>query len=70
MDLLIGDRLVIQIDGATHTGEQRDKDIAHDAQLVLRGYRVLRFSYEQVMHRWPEVQSVIMEAVAQGAHLA
>ncbi|UUE20472.1 endonuclease domain-containing protein [Microbacterium sp. J1-1] len=70
VDLLIGDRLVIQIDGATHTGEQRDKDIAHDAQLVLRGYRVLRFSYEQVMHRWPEVQSVIMEAVAQGAHLA
>lgn len=69
VDLLIGDRLVIQIDGATHTGEQRSKDIAHDAQLILRGYRVLRFSYEQVMHRWPEVQSVIMEAVAQGAHL-
>ncbi|WP_240745059.1 MULTISPECIES: endonuclease domain-containing protein [unclassified Microbacterium] len=70
VDLLIGDRLVIQIDGATHAGEQRTKDIAHDAQLMIRGYRVLRFSYEQVMQRWPEVQTVIMEAVAQGAHLA
>lgn len=70
VDLLIGDRLVIQIDGATHTGRQRTNDIAHDAQLTLRGYHVLRFSYEQIMERWSEVQSVIMEAVAQGRHLA
>lgn len=69
VDLLIGERLVIQIDGATHAGAQRTSDIAHDAQLLLRGYRVLRFSYEQVMERWHEVQAVIMEAVAQGAHL-
>lgn len=70
VDLLIGDRLVVQIDGATHTGAQRTSDIAHDAQLVLRGYHTLRFSYEQVMERWHEVQAVIMEAVAQGKHLA
>lgn len=70
VDLLIGERLVVQIDGATHTGAQRTRDIAHDAQLVLHGYYSLRFSYEQVMERWPEVQAVIMEAVAQGKHLA
>lgn len=70
VDLLIGERLVIQIDGATHTGAQRTSDIAHDAELVLRGYHPLRFSYEQVMDRWHEVQAVIMEAVAQGKHLA
>jgi very-short-patch-repair endonuclease len=70
VDLLIGERLVIQIDGATHTGAQRTSDIAHDAQLVLRGYHPLRFSYEQVMDRWHDVQAVIMEAVAQGKHLA
>ncbi|MCK2034812.1 endonuclease domain-containing protein [Microbacterium sp. SSW1-49] len=70
VDLLIGERLVVQIDGATHTGAQRTRDIAHDAQLVLRGYHPLRFSYEQVMERWHEVQAVIMEAVAQGKHLA
>lgn len=70
VDLLIGERLVIQIDGATHTGAQRTSDIAHDTQLILRGYHPLRFSYEQVMERWHEVQAVIMEAVAQGKHLA
>lgn len=70
VDVLIGERLVIQLDGATHTGAQRTRDIEHDAQLMLRGYHVLRFSYEQVMERWPEVQAVVMEAVAQGRHRA
>lgn len=70
VDILIGERLVIQIDGATHTGQQRTKDIEHDAQLMLRGFHVLRFSYEQIMKRWPEVQAVVMEAVSQGLHRA
>lgn len=70
VDLLIGDRLIIQIDGATHTGAQRTIDIEHDAQLALRGYHVLRFSYEQIMERWPEVQAVIMNAIACELHLA
>jgi very-short-patch-repair endonuclease len=69
IDLLIGERLVIQIDGATHVGAQRTTDIEHDAQLMLRGYTVLRFGYEQIMARWPEVQAIIMDAVAQGKHL-
>lgn len=70
VDLLIGERLIVQIDGATHTGVQRTRDIEHDAALVLRGYHVLRFSYEQIMERWHEVQAIIMGAVAQGLHLA
>lgn len=70
VDVLIGERLVIQIAGATHTGEQRTSDIEHDAQLALQGYHVLRFSYEQIMERWEGVQAVVMEAVAQGLHLA
>lgn len=70
VDLLIGERLVIQIDGATHTGIQRTMDIAHDAKLKLCGYHVLRFSYEQVMERWEEVQAIIMTAIAQRLHRA
>ncbi|WP_309127032.1 type IV toxin-antitoxin system AbiEi family antitoxin domain-containing protein [Microbacterium sp.] len=70
VDLLIGERLVVQIDGATHTGAQRTSDIRHDAELTLRGYHVLRFSYEQIMDRWEQVQAIIMEAVAQGLHRA
>lgn len=70
VDVLIGERLVIQIDGATHTGAQRTRDIEHDARLTLHGYHVLRFSYEQIMAHWEQVQAVIMEAVAQGLHRA
>lgn len=70
VDALIGDRLVLQIDGSTHVGEQREKDIAYDRQLVLLGYTVIRVSYWQVMHDWPTVQHQIMLAVAQGLHRA
>lgn len=70
VDLLIGERLVVQIDGAHHTGAQRTSDIEHDAQLMLHGYHVLRFSYEQIMEHWHDVQQVIMDAVAQRLHLA
>lgn len=69
-DLLIGDRLVVQIDGATHTGAQRDEDIRHDAELRLMGYHVIRVGYHQVMERWHAVQDLIMRAVAQELHLA
>lgn len=38
--------------------------------LMLLGYHVIRVSYGQVMHGWPEVQEQIMQAVAQGLHRA
>ena len=70
VDFLIGERLVLQIDGGTHVGAQREKDIAHDARLMLMGYHVIRVGYSQVVHRWPEVQELITRAVAQGLHRA
>lgn len=70
VDVLIGDRLVVQIDGAHHVGAQRTADIQHDAALLLLGYHVIRVGYEQVVHRWHEVQEMIMDAVAQGLHRA
>lgn len=68
VDLLIGDRLVLQIDGGTHVGAQRDSDNRHDAELRLRGYHVIRVGYRQVVESWPEVQALIMAAVAAGLH--
>jgi very-short-patch-repair endonuclease len=70
VDVLIGDRLALQLDGGTHIGAQREADIAHDAALTLMGYHVIRVGYSQVVHRWHEVQDHIMRAVAQGLHLA
>ncbi|MFT4212775.1 MAG: DUF559 domain-containing protein [Microbacterium sp.] len=70
VDILIGDRLVVQIDGGHHVGAQRAEDIRHDAELTLMGYHVIRVGYDQVMHCWHEVQDLIMQAVAQGLHRA
>lgn len=70
VDVLIGDRLVVQIDGATHVGPQRAEDIRHDAELKMLGFHVIRVSYAQVMNEWHVVQDLIMRAVAQGLHLA
>ena len=68
VDVLVGSRLVIQIDGAHHVGAQRSEDIRHDAELKVRGYHVIRVSYPQIMFDWPSVQDLIMRAVAQRLH--
>jgi very-short-patch-repair endonuclease len=72
VDLLIGERLVVQIDGFEHhsTSAQRTKDVALDAELVLRGFTVLRFTYAQVVHDWDSVERTIARAIAAGAHRA
>lgn len=70
VDLLIGDCLVLQIDGGHHVGAQRESDIAHDAELTLMGYHVIRVGYAAIIDDWAAVQDRIMRAVAQGLHLA
>jgi len=69
VDLLIGRRLIAQIDGSSHTGHQRDRDTRHDAQSAMEGYHVLRFGYRQVMDRWEEVEAAVLGAIARGLHL-
>lgn len=71
IDFLIGTHLIVQIDGwSFHSSSaDRTRDIAHDAMLRMRGYTVLRFSYAQVIHRWPEVENALSQAIARGLHL-
>ncbi|WP_194410969.1 endonuclease domain-containing protein [Microbacterium cremeum] len=70
VDFLLGERLVVQVDGGHHVGAQRAEDVAHDAALMLMGYHTIRVTYVQVIERWHEVQDLIMHAVAQGLHRA
>lgn len=72
VDMVIGERLVIEVDGyAYHSDpEAFEADRRRDARLSARGYRVLRFSYRQIMQRWSEVRAAITAAVARGDHLA
>ncbi|AMB58640.1 endonuclease domain-containing protein [Microterricola viridarii] len=70
VDGLIGERLVLQIDGFAHhsTAAQRGADIAHDRALTLLGYTVLRVDYRQVLFGWAQVEADILRAIAQGLH--
>jgi len=71
VDIVIGSHLVIQIDGYAHhsSSAQRGSDVAHDAELRLRGYTVLRFTYGQIVHDWPKVERTLQAAIARGLHL-
>lgn len=71
VDFVIGERLVIEVDGAEfHTSvKDFEEDRRRDAVLSALGYRVLRFSYRQVERRWPEVEAAIRAAIARGDHL-
>lgn len=70
VDFLIGDGLVIEVDGAQfHTDRVAfEEDRRRDAVLTAAGYRVLRFSYWQVASRWPEVEAAIRAAMSRGDH--
>jgi very-short-patch-repair endonuclease len=70
VDFLVGERLVIEVDGAEyHTDPERfEADRRRDAVLSRLNFRVLRFSYIQVMYRWKEVEDAILAAVIRGDH--
>ncbi|PCE14441.1 hypothetical protein AUC47_04275 [Microbacterium sp. SZ1] len=71
VDIVVGSHLVIQIDGYAHhsSSAQRGADVAHDAELRLRGYTVLRLTYEQIMYKWQKVERTLQAAIARGLHL-
>jgi very-short-patch-repair endonuclease len=71
VDVLVGDRLVLQVDGFEHhRAADRRRDLRHDARLSLLGYTVLRFDFFQLLFEWAAVEETLVHAVAQGRHLA
>jgi very-short-patch-repair endonuclease len=70
VDVLIGDRLVLELDGRTHhLGDNYELDRARDLELFRQGFTVLRVSYRQVMYEWESVEAIILQAVRRGDHL-
>lgn len=70
VDLLIGDRLVVELDGRRwHNGaEAFEEDRRRDLELLRQGYIVIRVSYVQVMNRWDEIETVILQLVRNREH--
>lgn len=71
VDFLIGERLVVEIDGYTHHGDRDafETDRDRDALASAAGFRALRFSHKQVFERWPSVEAAVYAAIARGDHL-
>lgn len=72
VDLLIGDRLIIEADGRDNHDEEpkRHKDLVRDANASSWGYVTLRFDYAMIVHDWETVELAILAAVDRGLHLA
>ncbi|MEL4318743.1 DUF559 domain-containing protein [Leifsonia sp. YIM 134122] len=70
-DLLVGDRLILEIDSeAHHSGRSaRIRDSKRDRELAARGYVVLHFDYAEVMYDLPVVIAEIVALVRAGVHL-
>jgi very-short-patch-repair endonuclease len=70
VDMLIGDRLIIELDGQRwhDTASTFESDRRRDAALVAAGFIVLRFSFRRVMNEWDQVEQQILALVRRGEH--
>ncbi|MBO9578035.1 MAG: DUF559 domain-containing protein [Microbacteriaceae bacterium] len=71
VDFLIGDRIVLEVDGYAFHGDREafERDRARDLRLVSRGYLVIRISYRQVVEDWPRIERSILALVRSDRHL-
>lgn len=69
VDLLVGDRLVIECDSAAfHEGYQSERDYERDQQLLRLGYLVLRLKYQHVLHEWDRIEELVLDVVRARRH--
>lgn len=71
VDLVVGDRLIIETDGREFHDDPLafERDRRRDLLLKALGYEVLRLSYAQVMGDWESVLGAIQSMMARGQHL-
>jgi len=70
VDLLVGDRLVLELDGeGFHTGIEFENDRRRDFELVQLGYLVVRISYKMLLHDRERVEAGILALVRRDEHL-
>lgn len=71
VDLLVGDRLVIECDSDKYHGTDagQDRDYDRDIELIDGDYLVLRLRYRHVVYEWERVEAVIRGLVRRGRHV-
>lgn len=70
VDLLVGDRLVIECDSREHHADTAayEADRARDRRLLALGCIVMRVTYRQVHDDWPAIERDILAIVRRGDH--
>jgi len=68
VDFVLGSRLIVEVDSVAHhtSAEAYERDRRRDAELSRRGYRVLRFSYRQLILMSTLVLEAIQAALSRG----
>lgn len=71
VDLLIGERLVMEIDSTSYHSDRKafQQDRIRDMRLTRMGFRVIRVTWQQVMYDWAEVEDSVLALVRSRAHL-
>lgn len=69
-DMRIGESLIIECDSRAHhfDPEAYARDRRRDRELVARGYRVVRLTWEDVMLRWVSTQEFLRRLIADDVH--
>lgn len=70
VDFLVGERLVLEVDGFEWHGDRVafERDRARDRELVRRGYAVMRVTYRQALGEIDAVASDVAELVQRREH--
>ena len=71
VDFLLGDRLILEADGAEHhaSTDARHRDLMRDANAAAWGYVTLRVDYAMIVHDWPTVLAAVHGLLDRGIHL-
>lgn len=69
-DMLVGEQLLIECDSRAHHTDPRAfaADRRRDQRNVLRGYTVVRLTYQDVMDNWSTTQQLLIALIRRGAH--
>ena len=70
VDLVVGDRLVLELDGKEwhFTEAAFAEDRRRDLLLNERGCHVIRLTYAQVMFEWPRIEALLRALVSRHEH--
>ncbi len=70
VDFLIGDRLVLEVDGYAFHGDRTafERDRERDLRLTALGYLVIRVSYRQVTEGWSRIERALLAILRSRRH--